>query len=174
MNPDQLQLRDIHPPLLLPEEPNYALFAAGLLLVVLLAALLFWFFRLRKKTIVLPFAHETALADLARARSKMTGEQALQYAEEVSSILRCYVEKRFNIQTSRQTTKEFFTRLTTDSGRRYALFPEEHCTSLQDCLGKCDLAKFARCTPDQPGMKKMEAAVQSFIEDTRENREGGK
>ena len=174
MNPDQLQLRDIHPPLLLPEEPNYALFAAGLLLVVFLAALLFWFFRLRKKTIVLPFAHETALADLARARSIMTGEQALQYAGEVSSILRSYIEKRFHIQTSRQTTKEFFARLTVDSGAPYPMFPEKHCTSLQECLRQCDMAKFARFSPDQPGMEKMEAAIQGFIEDTRENREGGK
>jgi hypothetical protein len=174
LKPDQLQLRDIHPPLLLPEEPNYVLFVAGILVLLFVAALLFWFFRFRKKTISLPLAHETALADLARARSIMSAEQALQYAGEVSDILRRYIEKRFDIQTTRQTTKEFFVSLTENPGRTRTLFSEKHCASLEECLRQCDMAKFARCIPDRRSMEKMEAAVRDFIEDTRENREGGK
>lgn len=174
MNPDQLQLRDIHPPMLLPEEPNYALFAVGILALFFVAVLLYWFFRLRKKTIPLSFAHETALAELAHARSIMTVEQALLYAGEVSGILRRYIEKRFHIQTTRQTTKEFFAGLAGNLGVTQITFSEKHCTSLQECLNQCDMAKFARCTPDRASMEKMEAAVQDFIEDTRENREGGK
>jgi Domain of unknown function (DUF4381) len=174
MNQDQLQLRDIHPPMLLPEEPNYALFAAAIVGLFCVAALLFWFFRLRKKSITLPFAHETALADLARVRSIMSAEQALQYAGEVSSILRRYIEKRFHIQTTRQTTKEFFACLTENPGRTRTIFSEKHCISLEECLRQCDMAKFARCIPDLRSMEKMETAVQDFIEDTREKREGGK
>lgn len=174
MNQDSLQLRDIHPPLLLPEEPNYALLVAGILGAFLVAILLLWFFRWRKKPITLPFPHETALADLARARSIMTAEQALQYAGKVSDILRRYIEKRFRIRTTRQTTKEFFARLTADPAGIQPLFSEKHCTRLQECLDQCDMAKFACCIPDHASMKKMEAAVQDFIEDTRDNRVGGK
>lgn len=170
---EQQQLRDIHPPLPLPEEKSYALLFGGLLTVLLVLAALFWFMRLRKKKVLLPFAHETALADLLRARSLMTADGALRYADELSDILRRYIEARFRIRSTRQTTKEFFSRLTENPGETAALL-EEHCDSLEECLGQCDMAKFARCTPDRSCMIKMELAVQNFIESTRENGQGGR
>lgn len=169
---EQEQLRDIHPPMLLPEAKNYAMPAAGLLLLLLVAAVLFWFFRRRKKKPVLSLAHETALADLLRLRSLMSSEQALLYAKELSDILRCYIEKRFRIRASRQTTREFFAGLTGNPGQ-IALLVEDHGDSLKTCLDQCDMAKFARCTPTLQSMENMEAAVQEFIQATRENREGG-
>lgn len=174
MNQEQLQLRDIHPPLPLPEDPNYLLLAAGVLGLLLLTALLVWFFRWRKKAVTLPGAHETALAELGRARRRMNAEQALLYAQEVSDILRRYIEKRFHIQTTRQTTKEFFSYLTGSFGGRQITFSEKHRTILQECLDRCDMAKFARCTPNPNDMEKMETAIREFIESTRENRDGGR
>ncbi|MCF8056241.1 MAG: DUF4381 family protein [Desulfocapsa sp.] len=170
---EQEQLRDIHPPMLLPAEKNYTMIGAGLLLLLLVLALLFWFFRRRKKKSVLPQAHETALADLLQLRSLMTPEQALLYAKELSDVLRRYIEQRFRIRASRKTTKEFFAGLT-ENPEQTVLLVEDHGDSLKTCLDRCDLAKFARCTPDLRGMEKMEAAVQEFIEATRENREGSK
>lgn len=167
------QLRDIHPPLPLPEERSYALLIAGVLIVFLVLAALFWFFRLRKKKVLLPFAHETALADLLRARSLMTPEQALRYADELSDILRRYIEARFRIRSTRQTTKEFFSCLAGNPARTETLL-KEHGDSLKECLGQCDMAKFALCTPDRSSMEKMEHAVQDFIESTRENGQGGR
>jgi len=174
MNQEQLQLRDIHPPLPLPEDPNYLLFALVILVFLIMAALFFWFFRLRKKAVMLPSAHETALEDLRRARSRMNGEEALLYAQEVSDVLRRYIENRFHIQTTRQTTKEFFGHLTDNLGVRQITFSEKHRNSLRECLNQCDMAKFARCTPDLNGMKKMETAIGDFIESTRETRDGGR
>jgi len=171
---EQQPLRDIHPPLPLPEERSPVMLVVGLflLLLVLLAAL-FWFFRLRKKKVSLPFAHETAMAALLRARSLMTPDQVVLYAEELSDILRRYIEARFCIHSTRQTTEEFFSCLTENPGQAVALL-EDHCDSLKDCLSQCDMAKFARYTPDSSCMKKMEKAVQNFIESTRENVEGGR
>ncbi|MEA3468521.1 MAG: DUF4381 family protein [Thermodesulfobacteriota bacterium] len=171
MNPEEL--RDIHPPLLLPEAPDYTMLIAGVLLLLFALAVLFWFFRLRKKKVSLPLAHETALADLARARTLMTAEQALQYAAALSDILRRYIEKRFRVQTTRKTTKEFFAGLVENPGKT-AMLLEDHHDSLKNCLDRCDMAKFARCTPDRGSMEKMETAVQEFIKATRENREGGR
>ena len=164
---EQEQLRDIHPPLLLPEAKNYTGSAAGLLLFLLVLAALFWFFRRRKKKTVLTPAHETALADLLQIRMLMNAEQALIYAKELSDILRRYLEKRFSIRASRKTTKEFFADLT-ENPSQTALLVEDHGDSLRSCLDQCDMAKFARCTPDLHGMKKMETAVEAFIEATRE------
>ena len=173
MNPEQLQLRDIHPPLLLPEAPDYTLLIAGFLVLLLLLSVALWFFRFRKKKVLPPFAHETALADLQLARSLMTAEQATQYAAKVSDILRRYIEQRFCIRTTRQTTKEFFASLVTSPQQKTTLF-DTHYESLEECLAQCDLAKFARCRPDRKSMDQMETAVQNFIQATRELTKGGK
>jgi LPXTG-motif cell wall-anchored protein len=173
MNSGQEQLRDIHPPLLLPEAPDYTLLIAGILLLFLLLAVVLWFFRFRKKKIILVPAHETALTDLQLARRLMTMEEAKQYAGEISMILRRYIEQRFHISTTRQTTKEFFTSLTRSPRQTTELF-DTHSRSLHECLDQCDLAKFARCRPDKSSMEKMEAAIQDFIVATREETKGGK
>jgi hypothetical protein len=170
---EQEQLRDIHPPLLLPEEKNYTMLAAALFLLLLTVAALFWFIRRRKKKIILPLAHETALADLLRLRSLMSPEQALLYAKELSDVLRRYLEKRFCIRASRKTTREFFASLTEDLDRT-TLVVEDHGDSLRSCLDQCDMAKFARCTPDLHSMERMERAVRDFIEATRKQVKGGK
>lgn len=169
---EEAQLRDIHGPLPLPEERNYLLLVVGLLLLLLVSAAVLWFLRLRKEKVSLSFAHETALEDLLRVRTLMTPDQALLYADELSDILRRYIEERFRIHSTRQTTKEFLSCLTESPGRAATLL-EEHSDSLKECLGQCDMAKFARCTPDRSSMEKMEKAVQKFIESTRENGQGG-
>ncbi|HIP38309.1 MAG TPA: DUF4381 family protein [Desulfocapsa sulfexigens] len=171
MNPTEL--RDIHPPLLLPEPPDYTVPIVTVLLLLTVLAVLFWFFRLRKRKISLPLAHETALADLARARTLMSSDRALQYAAALSDILRGYIEKRFRIRTTRQTTKEFFAALGTNPAMA-AIELEEHHDSLKVCLDRCDMAKFARQTPDRSSMEKMETAVHDFIEATRKTKEGGR
>ncbi len=174
MNPDPLQLRDIHPPIALPQEPNYLLITAALLGLFLAIGLLFWFVRNRKKAPVVPLAHETALAELMRVRRIMDIDKSLQYATEVSNILRRYVEERFRIRTTRQTSSEFFSWLTSDGSGRGRLFSEEHCTALKECLTRCDMAKFARLNPGISDMEKMESAVSDFVEDTRSQPQGGK
>ncbi len=173
MNPEQVQLRDIHPPLLLPEAPDYTMLIAGVLVFLLLLGAALWFFRFKKKKVILPSACETALASLQSARSLMNVEQAQQYAVEVSTILRSYIEQRFCIRTSRQTTKEFFANLMVSPTQTTELFGT-HTKRLHECLDQCDLAKFARCSPDQNSMGKMETAVQNFIVATREPAKGGK
>jgi len=55
MNQDQLQLRDIHPPVMLPEDPNYALFIGGIAAFLIVVAFSLLVFRLRKKGVILPF-----------------------------------------------------------------------------------------------------------------------
>ena len=173
MNPEQEQLRDIHPPLLLPEAPDYTMLIAGILFFLLLLGVALWFFRFRKKKVILPSADETALANLQSARILMSVEQAQQYAVELSTILRRYIEQRFRIRTSRQTTKEFFTNLMASPRQTTELF-DTHSKSLHECLEQCDLAKFARCRPDRNSMEKMETAVQDFIVATREPSKGDK
>jgi len=173
MNLEQGQLRDIHPPLLLPEAPDYTMLAVGVLVFFLLLAVAVWFLRYRKKEAILPSVHEKALAELQTARSLMNVEQAKEYAAEVSTILRRYIEQQFSIKTSRQTTKEFFRGLMAFPEQTMELFTT-HTKNLHECLDQCDLAKFARCSPDRESMEKMEIAVQKFIVATRDPDKGDK
>ncbi len=171
MNPDQLQLRDIHPPLLLPEAQDYTILLVVACLCLLLGAVALWFFRFRKMKASCPLAHEKALAEMKSARSLMSVERSREYAGEISDILRRYIEQRFSLRSTRQTSTEFFASLAATPQQTAALF-EKHYETLQDCLAQCDLAKFARCSPDLASMEKMEAAVQNFIEATREPEQG--
>jgi hypothetical protein len=105
-----------------------------------------------------------ALSELIHLRQMMNAEQALGYAAGLSEILRRYIEKKFLIHSTAQTTREFFAGL---AGNPQALsIMARHYDRLQECLSQCDMAKFAHCTPEQPQMEAMEQAVQSFIEAT--------
>lgn len=164
-------LRDIHPPMLLPEDPNYLLIAAIGLGCCLFIALLIWFFKFRKKPVSLPGTHEIALAELLQLRKLMTQAHAALYAAKLSDVLRSYIENRFQIPSSRQTSREFFKSLNNNPIDTALLFAQ-HTESLKRCLDQCDMAKFAQSIPSGHNMEQMEAAVQHFVEATRQNGKG--
>jgi len=164
-------LRDIQPPLLLPEDPNYVMITAIILGCFLLICLLVWFLKFRKKQITEPGIHEVALADLIRLRKLMNQEHAAMYAAKLSDVLRRYIEKRFQIPSSRQTSREFFESLNNNPIDTAMLFAQ-HTESLKQCLGQCDMAKFAKSIPSAKNMEQMEDAVQQFVESTQQNGKG--
>jgi hypothetical protein len=81
-----------------------------------------------------------------------------------------YIEARFQIRSTRQTTREFFSRL--QNGTTIAdVDIHNHTGDLQECMEQCDMAKFARSTPDSDDMMLMDRAVRTFIETTRQKHE---
>ena len=113
INSQNMQLHDIHGPVLIQEQPPYLLIAGIILLVLLMAALVFWFVKKRGKATPPPVPPwEKALQELADAKSLLKAERGLQYMDRVSQILRRYIESRFAIQSTRQTTREFLRSLT--------------------------------------------------------------
>ena len=169
---------DIRGPVALPDSLGVLGWLLIGLAVVALVALLLYLWKRRKKGRKLPYPHEIALIELARLRPMMNPEQALIYAEQLSEILRRYIEVRFLIHSTRQTTREFFAALSNPQAvtARDGLIPREpgmavsnmaeHRDHLQECLEQCDMAKFAHCVPDQQDMEAMEQAVRGFIEAT--------
>jgi hypothetical protein len=158
------ELRDIYGPVPTTERPPY-LFIAGIILFVLLAAAaITWF--LKKRTTPAPPPvppWEKALLELADARKWLSPERALAYMDRVSQILRTYIESRFAIQSTRQTTREFLQNLTT-VGTASPL--QAHKSALQACLEQADMAKFAHHVPEIENLEKMEEAVTTFIKRT--------
>jgi hypothetical protein len=169
---NSVQIEDIHDikgPVPLTDLSRFLIPVGAALILLIMAILLFRYLKRRRrpKAVVSP-PDITALAELDRARMMM--ERPLAYAEKISAILRQYIEARFRIRSTRQTTREFFSRL--QNGTTIAEVDiHNHTGDLQECMEQCDMAKYARSTPDADDMMRMDRAVRTFIETTRQKHE---
>ncbi len=159
-------IKDIYGPISLPGTPLWLYMLIGAAILLVTVALLFFFFKRRKPEPVVEIsAHEHALAELERAGHYIEKNQSLLYAEKVSEILRTYLERRFDLHSTRQTTREFFDSLVTlPQEKRNVLL--SHQQSLQSCLEQCDLAKYAHKTSGQENMQQLKARVVKFVKET--------
>ncbi len=178
LQPQQSQqfedIRDIRGPVVLADKQDLFLPVTLGVGVLLLVVLLIFFLRRKKPSAPLPDPGEIALAELSAAKSYMIEGQPLRYAERLSTILRRYIEDRFHIRSTRQTTSEFLHCLTRNIGSKETGL-HTHTENLKECLERCDMAKFAHNSPGTNGMGKMEHSVRNFVETTRspENTQGG-
>ena len=168
VGPQEEMLRDIKGPLLIKSiNPVLIWIGGGVVLALLLLGFLLWWWlkkRGRKQKAVL--AHETALAQLDEARALMDPGQACAFAALIADILRDYIEARFFLSASRQTTREFISSLT-DGTRPVPPELAGHDQDLRTWLEPCDMAKFACCAPSVKTMQEMEDAVRNFVVLTR-------
>ena len=158
-------IHDIQGPIILPESTNFRPFIIIAALTLLLIGLIFFFIKKRQKSAPALPAHEIALAELAKAKAWMNKNKGLLYAQRLSEILRQYIESRFSVHSTRQTTAELLTTLQSDQTTADQI--NQHLDDLQICLEKCDMAKFAHLAPNDQSMAKMEDAVRHFIETTK-------
>jgi hypothetical protein len=171
-------LVDIYPPLPLADQPPYLLLAILLLAVIALAAVLVLFLRRRRSAPPpIPDPAAAALAELRDAQRLLTGGEPARYAtyaETISSILRRYVELRFNLSATRRTTEEFLGSLEAviaPADRSNTKTPDKptlnnYRDDLRNCLQLCDLVKFAGLSPAPAGVDQLTRTVRSFIETT--------
>lgn len=165
---ERADIRDIKGPLPLDEgTPSLPYVGAALIALCLISALLFWWWK-RRTTPPEPVQQpgEQALAALATAERLLTEGELLAYAEQISTILRHYIEQRFAIHSTRQTTREFFTSLERgNTATTIAL--QMHKKQLQHCLEQCDMAKFAHMPPSRDMMQQAGQAIRTFITATQ-------
>jgi hypothetical protein len=161
------ELHDIHGPINLPEPVPYLLYSLiGLATLVLLLALYWWFFRRKKAGPQAILPSVAARDELMRAREMMTAEQALGYMERISEILRRYLESRFGLSTTRQTTREFFRNISGTTKKAPEL--EDYSGELKSCLERCDMAKFAHQPASVSHLQEMENSVLNFVNQTEQ------
>ncbi len=161
------ELRDIIGPVVIAEQPPYLIIAGVICLLLVIAALIFWYLKNKKLPAPPPMPPwERAFLDLAEAKSLANAERGILYMDRVSQILRAYIESRFAIQSTRQTTREFLHSLT-GIGDSSPL--RTYQTALQDCLEQADMAKFAHHLPQPDHLEQMEAAVTNFVQKTVPN-----
>ncbi|PID75239.1 MAG: hypothetical protein CSB23_04450 [Deltaproteobacteria bacterium] len=107
---------------------------------------------------------DAALRALAEARALHGGqEDGRLYMEAASQILRLYVERRFSIPSTRQTTREFLVRLVDMPTAELARYKED----LQNCLELADMSKFACKSQNEENINSVETAITRFVLATR-------
>jgi hypothetical protein len=109
-------------------------------------------------------AYEVAIAhleDLAQ-RGAPDAKEADGWFVSLSSIVRGYLESRYNIRAPELTTEEFLLVATA----RPELH-EDHRTQLTEFLERCDRVKFAGYLPDAEESLATLAAARKFVEDTK-------
>ncbi len=102
-----------------------------------------------------------ALADL-RARMPQTTDAIPPFIDDVSAVLRTYIEGKFGVAAPDLTTDEF---LNLAAARHPALAEREE--TLRAFLAQCDLVKFANHRPTLEAPPALLATAETFVEDTR-------
>lgn len=109
-------------------------------------------------------AYDEAVASLRKLErdGAPDAETADAWFVELSSIVRTYLEKRYEIRAPELTTEEFLQVATARPELR-----EEHRMLLTQFLERCDRVKFAGYRPDADESLATLAAARGFVEDTR-------
>lgn len=154
-------IRDIRGPISIPYPWLWAYYAGGGFLL-LVGAWALWRWIRKGKSFRAKSAHEIAFEQLERAKALMRPEKTEEFSMAVSGAIRTYIEKRFQLNVTHHTTEEFMHCLASD---RPAIL-SEYSGVLEDFLGHCDLAKFARYNLSVYQMKAMHQSAWQFVENT--------
>jgi len=113
-------------------------------------------------------AHEDALLALEKARRLLSEEKGKLYAIEVSSIIRRYLEQRFDIRAPQRSTEEFIL-----EAQHSPKLDARHRQSLGNFLTACDFLKFARGLAEFSELETVHQAAVEFVTETRTVTSGG-
>lgn len=163
----ELKIADIEGVVGMPDEPAYwwiwALSVTGII-----AAVIVLLRRKRRRTrelirIFKP-AHEIAYSRLRVlvAKDLVKAGKVREFYEQISDILRHYIEHRFNLKAPDMTTEEFLAKLSTTN-----ILTESDQQRLEEFLTHCDLVKFAKHDPTAEQIQKTFDLVRDFIETTK-------
>jgi len=163
----ELVIEDIEGPVALPKETSYWWVWIPVI-VVLVTIPLTWFLsrqkRARKLIRIFRPAHEIAYARLRVlvAEDLVEAGRIKEFYERISSILRHYIEDRFDLHAPERTTEEFLFELQSTD-----VLPASDKEVLGEFLAHCDLVKFAKHDPTSEQIQKTFDLVKDFIERTR-------
>ena len=165
-------IKEIVGPVGVPHDESafyWALAGLALLLCLLAAALRWFWLRSAESTVPPRPPHEVALEALTHLRRSKLLEEGRQpeYYVRLSSIVRDYVEKRFQVRAPEMTTEEFL-----QAAQSKAELAAEHRSRLSMFLSEADLVKFARHVPTVEQGEKAYEAAREFVTTTKiESRE---
>jgi hypothetical protein len=156
------ELRDIRPPVEIPNGWVWALWFAGALFVIALLYVTWRYVRKRKieAAIVPPIPPHIVAKQKLRDALALIG-QPREFCILVSDTARWYLEQRFDFHAPERTTEEFLHELTATD-----LLTPDQKSSLGEFLQRCDLVKFARYEPREPELRDLHASALRLVEET--------
>jgi hypothetical protein len=169
LDPKQ-ELRDITPPEdPPPPPPSWLRWLPWAGVAVALAGLVAggWGLRRRFATPARPLPpHEWAARELDRIEAQQLPEagELERYHTLLSDVVRVYLERRFSLPASQQTTAEFL-----ETMRRAPQLTPAQQGLLRDFLQRCDMAKFARAAPPPEECRAVAAMARGFVQETTPN-----
>jgi hypothetical protein len=153
-------IRDIRgPKYLLPDWVLPALITGVVLLGLVLYRL--WRWRRQRRTPVL-LPHEIALQRLDEIRTLMRPAHAREFCIAISDVIRGYIEQRYHVIATRQTTEEFLHDLLQSANASLA----QHQTLLGEFLHQCDFVKFAALGLTFNNMEALRQSARAFVLET--------
>ena len=163
----ELKIADIEGVVEMPSKASYW-WVWILCIIVITAGVVTWLFLRRKRTkeIIRIFkpAHEIAYNRLRALveRKLVEAGKIKEFYEQISDILRHYIEHRFNLHAPERTTEEFLAELPTTK-----VLSGTDQERLAELLTHCDLVKFAKYSPTTEQIQKTFDLVKDFIETTK-------
>ncbi len=155
-------LRDIKPPMQLPDPLKWVIVGAAVVITALAAWMLWRYWRKRQGAVpavpIVP-AHVRARRKLEEALALIS--QPREFCTLVSDTIRGYLEERFNFHAPERTTEEFLYEL-----RETNLLMPDQKDGLGEFLKRCDLVKFARYEPREPELRDLHGSALRLVEET--------
>ncbi len=139
------------------DSSNWGWWLLTLFSAIALAAIIYGIWRWRRSRRIALSIDGQALRRLEDARSLMRPERSREFADAVSEAVRQYLEARFSLAVTRQTTEEFLQELAQAPPPALA----QRCHELNLFLQECDRAKFGQ---DLLTTAQMEPLLQSARE----------
>jgi hypothetical protein len=155
-------IRDIKPPIVIPNGWEWLWWILGALVVLTLLLLAWRYFlkRITQVSITPPVpAHIRAKQKLQEALALIS--QPKEFCILVSDTIRFYLEERFSFRAPERTTEEFLREL----GGTDLLLAEQK-ESLRKFLESCDLVKFAKYEPRENELRELHGAAVKLVEET--------
>ena len=159
---DATDIRDIVPPLVIPDGLAWLWWTLAMLAVVIAAILLRRSLRKRAtQRFILPIvpAHVRAKQQLQDALALIA--QPKPFVIAVSDTTREYLEERFKFHAPERTTEEFLHEL-----QRTDLLTRNQKESLGGFLASCDLVKFAKYEPGESELRELHGSAVRLVEET--------
>jgi hypothetical protein len=155
-------IRDIKPPLEIPNGWEWLWWTIGALVVAVVLTLIWRAVHRRMTRISLPPpipAHVRAKQKLKEALDLIA--QPKPFCIMVSDTTRAYLEERFNFHAPERTTEEFLREL-----RSTDRLHTDQKESLGNFLASCDLVKFAKYEPGENELRELHGSALRLIEET--------
>ncbi len=162
LSPAVQDIRDIKPPIAIPNAWEWVWWTLGALVVLALLYFAWRYWQKRRSQIPVepPVpAHIRAKQKLEEARALIA--QPKPFCILVSDTIRAYLEEQFDFRAPERTTEEFLYELQATD----LLLPEQK-ESLGKFLESCDLVKFAKYEPGEAELRELHGAAVRLVEET--------